>query len=260
MKTLSIFTVLLLISLSLYSQKTSYSIETGANYSFFTNSYETGTQEVQMVPYGMISEKEISSKGKTGFFLNNNFSFPVNKFIAFKTGFGFSLNNVDLTTTINYSWEYSIDTPFVIFIDTSSTGPYYISEFKNKANYNIFQIRIPMQLQFSFFNEKLLIASGISISALIQAKNTPETNTINRYTYIANNDFENIFMNLNFGVEYNLFNNVYLGVQYEYSVTDLMKGDINPYNQTQSYYTTNYAKIYNKIHLNSISLNLSYKF
>ncbi len=233
MKTLSIFIVLLFISLNLYSQKISYSIETGCNYSFFTKSkYEKERH----------TETEVSSKGKTGFFLNNNFSFPLNKFIAFKTGLGFSLNNTDLTTTTKPQM-FQNGSGFPIFF------------------FNIYQIRIPLQLQLSFFNEKLLIASGISTSVLIHAENTPENNGTNTYTvivdnngfentpesniitYNTNNEFKNTFMNINFGVEYNIFNNVYAGVQYEYSATDLMKGIT-----------------YDKIHLNTVSLNLSYKF
>ena len=239
------------MSVNLYSQKITYSIEAGANYSFFTNSeHKTQDQETHTIytssgGYYTItavdlnsSEKKISSKGKTGFFINNNFSFPVNKFIRFKTGFGLSLNNADLTTKVkdlNYT-----------------TFSFY--EYENKATYNIFQIKIPLQLQLSFFNEKLLLSNGISISAIINAKNTFETNATNSYTYIADNDFENIFVNFNSGFEYNIFKKVYIGVQYEYSATKLMTE--NTSYQTQSFYMLNY----NKIHLNNISLNLSYKF
>jgi len=277
MKKTIVFIVFLIISLNLFSQNADYFIELGGNYNFFSVSSFHSTKQEEILPqttgYSTITytfEKKHSSKGKTGFFINNNFSFPVNKLLSFKTGFGFSLNNIDLKTTIGSSWNNESTNTFfiddtsniVVFQDSNTifTPINYQSDFKNIANYNLFLIRIPMQLQFQLFNQKLLLSGGLSISALMQAQNTPETNAINKYTYVVNNDFENIFFNMNFEINYNIFNNIYVGARYEYSVTNVMKISTDSFSQTQSFTISENLRTYNKIHLNDISCNLSYKF
>ncbi len=266
MKTSLIILIFLFLGFNNFAQKAEYTISAGVNYNFFTMSdYKSDYQQTFSSTSGYTSyttstyELEIESKGATGFFVDNGFSFPVNKYIAFKTGFGISLNNTDLITKAKSTYSSNtgivFDTSFVFVTDTSSVlNPYvYNYDYMTGSDYNIFLLNIPIQLQVNLLNEKLQLEGGLSISALMQAKSTFATNT-NKYTQIATNNFENIFFNVNFGFAYNIFDNIYAGLKYDYSVTNVFKTDSDF--QSSSSFSQNYYKT----HLNNMSLYLSYKF
>jgi len=261
MNKIVIFLLLLFFSFSIFAQKAEYMISAGANYNFFTiSSYNTEYQQNIPTNSGYTSvttstyKLEINSTGASGFFVKNDFSFPVNKVISFNTGFGISLNNSDLTikskSTYNSNGYTFLDSSYIFVLDTGTVFNYNY-EYINSSDYNIFLLNIPIQLQIKLFKEKLNLVGGLSISALMQAKKTYSIND-GKNTIIATNDFENIFFNVNFGFSYNLFDNIYAGIKYDYSVTDVFRNS-----DSQSY---SYNKNYSKPHLNNISLILSYKF
>jgi hypothetical protein len=197
------------------------------------------------------TEKEIESKGKFGFYLNNNFSFPINKFLAFKTGFGLSVNNVDLKTNYTYSGiqGFYYDTANIYFSD-SGYRVYGYSRNAKKSNYNIFSLRIPVQLQFGLLKQRLLLSGGFSLLAILRAKNTREVDSDNSYTYIEEG-FENVFFNVCFGADYLVYKNLYAGIHYERSITNMERNSSYSYYPNQTQY---------KLHLNSLSLNLTWVF
>ncbi len=73
-------------------------------------------------------EKEIESKGKFGFYVKNDFTFPINKYLAFKTGFGIGINNVDLkiTNTYSYNSKDSIGFGYVIGVPIPDSSDYRV--------------------------------------------------------------------------------------------------------------------------------------
>ncbi len=254
--------MLLFLALNNFAQKAEYTINAGANYNFFT--MKSVNQENQQnfssnsdYTYFTIStyEIEIESDGATGFFIDNAFLFPVNKHIYFKTGFGISINNVDIITKTKSTYQnnsvypFFVDTTHIIVVDTNRIVP-YTNEYVTGKDYNIFLLNIPIQIQVKLLKEKLNLDGGLLISAVMQAKNTFSTNT-GSYTHIATNNFENMFFSVHLGVSYNIFDNIYAGVKYDYSVTDVFKSSNSQLNYSQNYYKT---------HLNNVSLNLSYKF
>ena len=105
--------ITLILSISSYSQSAKYSLTAGGNYSFFTMTsfsfeLEEGYNSFYYLSSSRVFNKEISSKGKVGFFINNSFSFPINKFLAFKTGFGLSMNNMNLEVKYeSYDYDYT---------------------------------------------------------------------------------------------------------------------------------------------------------
>lgn len=253
----------LLFTFSNFAQNAEYKISAGANYNFFTmSSYETENQQTIPTNSGYTSytistyELEINSTGTSGFFIKNDFSFPVNKVIYFNTGFGISINNCDLITKSKSTYSSNgytfVDSSYIFVIDTSSVFNYNY-EYMRSSNYNILLLNIPIQLKLKLLNEKLDFACGITISALIQAKNTYSISEVNKYTEIATNKFENMFFNVNLGFAYNIFDNIYAGIQYDYSLTDIFK------TSTDMQFNS-YSQNYQKTHLNNLSLNLSYKF
>ena len=249
MKTLISLVIFLLISANSYSQIVKYSIEAGGNYSFIPKkSYETINIQPSTIPFNdgyivliLPLEKETESQGKLGFVLNNNFTFPINKHISFKTGLGFSINKLNLKISSKYYIPYyygedSICHPLIINDTTLNMNSYWLKgESSYSVDYDMFILKIPLLIQSSLFNERLLFTSGVSMSIMAHVKRKYNSN-INLYTSPFLKD---IFLNINFGLEYKVFKNIYFGVYYERSISDIRsyKPFIDPeiyYNQKTS--------------------------
>lgn len=258
MKKISTLIIILIISISSFSQKIEYAIDVGGNYSFFSSSIYKST-------------------GKFGFQINNDFTLPFNKYLSLKTGIGLRILNVDLTYSENNQMTYFTGTtpetlynnrqPFilpgsVIVIYEDSTIIGYVDNadtiyfddrnpLNTKSNYNLLFLSIPLQLQVGFFNKKLLLTTGMTTSAIIYAKNTFQINNGKTHNEKANNDFSNIFISLNIGIGYNIFNNIYARVNFEHSISNIKNELIDP---------EMFGLKKSDLHLNNISLNLTYKF
>ena len=253
------FITLILLSITTISfgQTVDYSIDAGTNYNFFTLT-SLGSYDPEAVVL-----KEVKSSGKIGLYINNNFMLPVNKHLSFKTGFGISIINADYQLILEQSRNNSnvniLDSTWNVVIDTSSVIFPYVTQnlYTTENEYNFIMIKLPMQLQFNFFKQKLFFQGGISIAAIVQAKTSVGTSS-GKFTYRVGSIFEKVFFNMNFGIEYKLYKNLYAGILYEYSLTNIFRNSnvsYNPPYQIQQYTYDTY-----KIHLNSFALNLSYKF
>jgi len=262
-----LITILILISFNSFGQRFEYSLGGGGNYSYFSN-------------------VSADTKDGFGFSVNNGLTFSLNKYFSIKTGLGISMLNVNYTsgktaemtyfsgTTID-SLYYNDREPFIIpgsvipISDSSYTENTHIIPIgENMYNnywdngstimphtsfYKLFLLNVPLQLQVGLFKNKILLSPGFSVSTIIYAKNKL---TINQetYEYIANDDFNNFICNLNMGIKYNVYKNIYAGIQYERSITSL-KGNANNFIDPEITLTN-----INSLNLNNISFSISYKF
>jgi len=239
MKSIQVIIILVLFSINLSAQTVSYSVDAGTNYSFFSLS-----------KFQSLDNSTVNSSGKFGFHFSNNFTFTVNEYLAIKTGLGFSSINSDYRFIRGVS-----DTQISLFPSGSGNNQIVLYDdydfFTNPVKvignpyYQIYQLNTPMQIRLALFKEKLLLFSGVSMSTIIQAKLSYDTEPGKR-SYKAEDDLDIVYFNANFGVEYNLLKKLYAGIFYEYNLTNIV-------NERFAYDSS-------KIHLHSLSLNLSYKF
>ncbi len=246
MKTLSTLFFLVMLTVNIFGQNIKYSISAGSNYSFFSKFNKNSFIEPELTEYGYSSwpssliGESIRSKGGFGFFVDNDFAFPINSRLAFKTGFGLRMNNIDIDNN-----SINVDSAFLINPDWNSVGTIVYPSISTKNNYNIITITFPIEMQVNFIKGKLLMSSGIIISRLINSRKTSYTGIGTTHKYNADNEFEKIFFNVNLGIEYKVFKNFFAGISYDLSVSEIIKYSNNTIN-------------YNKLHINNFSLSLSY--
>ena len=250
MKKFVILFLSLFVSIGFFGQKVHYSIEVGGGFDFMT---------VNHFPKSGLTLIDYGSAPKSVFHMNNYFTIPVNKTLAFRTGFGISTNKLYRESSVTYNVQafeqehgYPDGNSQLSTIDSILTGSIYTGTLqKSEENYDIYLLRIPLQLQLNLFKEKLFIFSGISISYVLDAKKQVSLLPDNM-VFSANNSFHNSFSNVNFGFEYRIWKKLSVGLLYEYSISEIMP-----------YYNIYYASVaneYYKFHLNTASLNLSCKF
>lgn len=267
MKTISTLIIFLLISLNLFSQKIEYSIEAGGNYNISTNYINNST-------------------GKLGFHLSNKFTFPLNKHFSLKTGLGLDQLNSNLnhrtagmvyfsgtnmTTFYNDRQPFIIPNSVIVVYDENgevigyeeNLNPLILNpdttnyNYPISSNYNLFLLNIPLQIQINFFKNRLLLTTGFSASTIIYAKNTMKFINGESIEYNANDDFRNVFFNLNIGLDFKIFKNIYAGIYYERS-SNIVKSKNQFIDPEATYF--GYGTNLSKTNLNNISINLSYKF
>jgi len=208
-----------------YGQKVEYSISAGPDYSFFTmshhsSSFSSSLTGIAIAPTYVNSFPKIESKGKFGFFIENEITLSVNSLLAFSTGFGFNVKNADLT------------------YGTGSSADRYI--------YHLYGINIPFLIQFRILEQKLRFTGGLDIASIMQAK--LELEGTSSFLYVKEL-FEPVCFNFRVGVEYNVYKQFSLGLNFERNLSLLDK--------SASIYA---SSEYSELKLNSISFNIGYRF
>jgi len=250
--------ILVLFSINLSAQKVRYSADAGTNYSFFTLS-----------KFQSSDKSTVNSSGKFGFYFRNNFTFSISEYLAIKTGLGFNSINADYQKVRKISGNqliiipnngdtqpvYNGNTRPVLYEDIGGIvdGNHYM-DITNSTNpnglignpyYQVYQLSTPVQIRLAMLEQKLFLFTGASMSTIIQAKRSYKLES-GKKSYKVDDEFNRVYFNTNLGVEYNLLKNLYAGIFYEYSLTNIL-------NERFMYDSS-------RIHLHSFSLNLSYKF
>ncbi len=234
---------------TLFGQSVNYSIEVGGGVNSI-NETEKENNYASYDPNGYTVihsfQTTYSSKPKQFFFLNNYFTFPMNNYLSFRTGFGFSYHKLYAKKEFqaqlnNNGFGHSIEPrpgDSLMILD-SVVFDQPISSMEE--NYTLYQMRIPIQLQFNLLENKLHLTSGIALNYLITARVISSVYPKDNNEFNATSSFQNSFVSGNLGVSYTVWENVYLGATYDLTLSDFMKNS-------------------NQLKRNSISLNLAYQF
>lgn len=276
MKKTNIFTIILLTSTITFSQKKiDFKVTIGSNYSYIFNSEITqkssiygpemisGSDEIIIKNFSNFTKNiRYTPVGKTGFLIDLYAIFPITKHLSLKSGLGINMNNIAFQTESTVSGEMATiivdvnnnDTTVIIRDENDIADLFYYNDFNktyysdfNKTKMNVqrnnFFLKIPIHLQVNVFKNKLFITSGISLFKLLGPDSRNDSELYYRNLYI-----ENMFINFNLGIEYNLFKNIFVGYNFEpnfYNIsnplTDYSFGDI-------------------RLPLNNMSFSISYKF
>lgn len=289
MKKIILFLVLIFLSISFFAQKIQYSVSAGSNYSFFSLSIPKNLNNENVYSninvfyypkdfYGsdytktysqLIQIKQISSRGRLGFYLNNNFTFPINNYLSFKTGLGFRKKNINYNVrflSINNYDETIKDSskfinPFFVqerayFIENVFSDTLHQTQ-NMKLQYSIYELNTPLLLQVKLFKENLLISSGVSFSIILTSNNKPEINSIKIEKYNSKADFEQLSINFYSNIEYRIYKNIFASLSFAKSLTNIKnKPDVIIPNSF--YYNFKPTKI--NTYKSSINLGFTYKF
>ena len=289
MKSIIPIIYILLISLNVFGQKIGYSIEAGINYNFFTKPYLGNETRESPTPTSysdtiLFSDLQISSSEKIGYTVKNSFTFSINNKFALKTGLNFSFNNIDSKVS-DKSIKAYIDSESGNIIYQKNT--YATDTLSNQiyesgtvsclscpnpkvleAHYSLFFITVPLHIQRSIFKEKLLVSSGISISFILPFRKKFKSTCCDS-PYFGFGQFKKVFYLIDFGIDYKVHKNIYIGIDYSQSIANSYTNYKVPnwfdYGYDSSIYfypgVRTVKNIMPKKHkLNNISLNVSYMF
>jgi hypothetical protein len=237
MKQIPIF-LLVLLSFSAYSQKFNYSITASYNQAFIpeikkdipTASYASGYTTI-ILNSGIKESYSSKSGGK----LSGNFSYSFNSRLFIEGGLQLNLVRYNKTSEmIDGEYDGLEYVPYGdIITDTSgliivSPNQILYEDQDKLGNTSALYTEIPIQIGYSFFNSKLKCKIGFTTSFLAYAEvyvfNT-ETN-INYYNVAVEKDktadgFKNMVWNGNVELEYLVYKNIGLNLNYSRSLNSI---------------------------------------
>ncbi len=187
--------------------------------------------------------------GKIGFDANVNFHFGLYKRLKLRTGIELSyqraIENIQTLQAIsNYTFMDSL-----IFLD------FMIEDKEVNRDIRLWSLSMPVNLEYSFFKERLVLFSGINFSAITNQKDTSDDEWVEPWP--TNPDYRlklNYFTwKLNLGCEYKLAKNLYLRANYNHGARNVFSGDFD---------TTSSSRLHQnrKSNWRSLSIGMTYLF
>jgi len=276
MKTQLLIFAIILFTVNSHAQKTQYFLEGGVDYSDVRS---FGLIDPTSSGFASPISAQFSLKKNGGFHLDGSIVFPFSKYFSIKTGLGLKVmnfaneNNRQTAGMLYFAGTtpqilYNDRQPFLVpnsviqindstyienpdytgldLLDSTLVDTTYIKHLPRKpfatsnSQYRMLVANIPIEIQARFFDEKLLVSSGVVFCGIVYAHNKETDDVLHiSNSYNARTKFyETEYLNFRISLNYKVYKNMYAGMTYSLST----------------------LQFYSMSSLREYSLNVSYKF